>query len=66
MFLIFAHNGQDAFGTTRPSWLSGSPGLADQLCDRLVVLDYGREIAEGTPPKIMKNKKVIEAYLGRK
>ncbi len=36
------------------------------FCDRLVVMDYGKEIASGKPSKIRKNRKVIEAYLGRK
>lgn len=36
------------------------------VCERVVVLDFGEKIAEGTPQEVMNNPKVVKAYLGEK
>ena len=35
------------------------------LCDRVLVMAQGRELARGTPQEVLRNPKVIEAYLGQ-
>lgn len=40
-------------------------GLVMNLCERLVVMDFGQIIAEGLPEEIRENPQVLEAYLGK-
>jgi branched-chain amino acid transport system ATP-binding protein len=35
-----------------------------ELCDRVIVINFGQKIAEGTPEEVRENKEVIQAYFG--
>lgn len=51
------------FGTTI-ALIEHDMGVVMDLSDRVVVLDYGRKIADGTPQEVKRNQNVIDAYLG--
>ncbi len=67
-----AHEVLEALAVIRRLWENGTSVLviehnmkaAMSLCERLVVISFGKKIAEGTPEEIRANKAVIEAYLG--
>jgi branched-chain amino acid transport system ATP-binding protein len=39
-------------------------GLVMGVCDRIVALNFGKKIAEGTPGEVRNHPEVIRAYLG--
>ncbi len=53
----------DEFGTTI-ALIEHDMGVVMDLSDRVVVMDYGRKIGDGTPEEVRNNQQVIDAYLG--
>jgi branched-chain amino acid transport system ATP-binding protein len=59
----FILDANDQLGTTIVL-IEHDMGVVMDISDRVVVLDYGRKIADGSPDEVRVNRAVIDAYLG--
>lgn len=58
------HNIKEAHGISI-LWIEHKIEAVFALCDRIIVIEYGRKLADGTPDTVARNQKVMEAYLGQ-
>ena len=59
----FSRDVNDEFGTTN-ALIEHDMSVVMDLSDRVVVMDYGKKIGDGTPDQVRANQDVIDAYLG--
>jgi branched-chain amino acid transport system permease protein len=62
--IAIMRNVRDKLGTTI-LWVEHVMSAVIQLAERAIVLDFGKVLAEGAPDVVMRDPKVIDAYLGQ-